>query len=236
MNDAWKRIVRMIRRSDVVLELADARFCRFSTKVEKLCKRLGKKHLRIITKVDLISRKETEEKALRYRAVPFSARFRHTKRAILKYLTELKASMGKEVWVTVVGHQNAGKSTFINVLAGRKKARVSPRAGFTRGEQWIRIAPGIMLVDTPGTVPVKASEEDLAVEGIINPEDIKDPIKAVLRLKERFPLVFGGRDAIGFLEEIAKKRGLLLKGGELNLEEAARWVLRKWQRGEKLKL
>ena len=96
------------------------------------------------------------------------------------------------------------------------------------------------MVDTPGIIP-RGDEEELALRSALRPESLDAPIpvavKLLRRAMEKRPEVI--RETYGVeegdpyrvLEGIARRRGLYLKGGELNVEEAARIVIRDWQTG-----
>ena len=74
----------------------------------------------------------------------------------------------------VVGVPNVGKSTLINKLAGSARAKAGKRPGVTRGPQWVQLADGIELLDTPGVMlPGRLGPESLlslAVTGTIKEE------------------------------------------------------------------
>ncbi len=52
----------------------------------------------------------------------------------------------------IVGIPNVGKSSFINRMAGSRRARVEDRPGVTRGRQWVSLDGGIELLDMPGVL------------------------------------------------------------------------------------
>jgi ribosome biogenesis GTPase A len=87
--------------------------------------------------------------------------------------------------VVSLGVPNTGKSTVINRLIGRKRARTGDRPGITRGHQWVRIAEGVDLLDTPGVLRkfsrFKTGRPRLLALGLI-PEDesaLEDALEAV---------------------------------------------------------
>ena len=63
-----------------------------------------------------------------------------------------KGMAGKPLRVMVVGIPNTGKSSFINRMAGKYRAKVADKPGVTRGNQWFAIGSGIELLDTPGAL------------------------------------------------------------------------------------
>ncbi|MEK6916031.1 MAG: GTPase [Nanoarchaeota archaeon] len=153
---------------------------------------------------------------------------------------------GNEVHVGVIGYPNVGKSSLINMLTGRGAARTSPKAGFTRGIQKIRLAQGIILLDTPGVM----SDEDAAASqmsnlkkhamiGVRTYDSTKNPEFVVAQIMAENPGLFEKNyninaegDSEILLEQLGKKRNLLRKGGEVDMDRIARIVLKDWQSGK----
>lgn len=152
-----------------------------------------------------------------------------------------KGMANRTLRLMVVGIPNAGKSSFINRMSRTVKAKVEDRPGVTRGNQWFTVAGGIELLDTPGVLWPKFDNkivgERLAFTGAIrdNILDVEslavrfietlDP-KYVPMLTERYKLP----DIIDVspydvLKLIAKKRGMLVSGGEADTERAAVMLL-----------
>ncbi|VVB56507.1 GTPase Der [uncultured archaeon] len=145
--------------------------------------------------------------------------------------------------ILILGIPNVGKSSLINSMTGRRAAATGFRAGVTRGVQWINLAEGIRFVDAPGVVDFAMQDEGLALAGSLDVEKLRDPLSTAEKLIEKFDLArdaglveyFGvepAEDAEDLLTAIALRRGKLLKGGEPNLEEAAKIVLREYQKGK----
>lgn len=122
----------------------------------------------------------------------------------------------------------------------KKIVGVSPDAGFTKGKQYIKLAENILLVDTPGIIPLNdADEVDLVLKDAIRVEKVKDPYFVVNELLKRIDnkiLIdtygFNFTDLDDFLEKFARKHGKLLRGNEPNVDESAKMVIRDWQRGK----
>lgn len=146
----------------------------------------------------------------------------------------------KTIRAMVIGVPNCGKSTLINSLIAKKKTITGDRPGVTRSMQWVSIDPYIDLVDTPGTLYPDFSDQKkatfLAMIGSIN-EDILDlPILAgeiikylavnnLEQLLARYEMIEIKNDYLENLNVIAKNKGLLLKGGECDIERAAKTVV-----------
>jgi len=146
----------------------------------------------------------------------------------------------KTIRAMVIGVPNCGKSTLINSLIAKKKTITGNKPGVTRSLQWVRIDEYIELVDTPGTLYPDFSDQKkaarLAMIGSIN-EDILDmpalageTIKFLAEnrekeLKARYNLTDISGDYLENLAEVARNKGFLLKGGEYDIERAAKAVV-----------
>ena len=244
----WLQVKKIISQADVVLEVLDARdpFRTRCKKIEELVKKLGKKLILVINKADLVPREVLEKWKFifqkEYPTIYISAKERLGTRKL--WVIIKKVTDRRPVTVAVVGYPNVGKSMIINYLKGRHSVGTSPIPGYTKHTTLVKAATWLKVIDTPGVIPVEknASAVDLIMRGAIKPEELSDPISYAIELIEealkKDPKViertYGveGNDPNKILEEIAKKRGLLLKGGKLNVEEAARIIIRDWQRGK----
>ena len=145
----------------------------------------------------------------------------------------------ENIVVGVVGYPNTGKSSVINAIAGRKKARTSPTSGFTRGIQKIKAGGRLILLDTPGVIPI--DDQDAVRHALIgskNPQNISDPdvvaielIKAVKGKVEKHYGVETNNDPEIVLEKIAMKMNRLKKGGIPDVDAVSRTIIMDWQRG-----
>ncbi len=149
--------------------------------------------------------------------------------------------LNRPVRAMIVGIPNVGKSTFINSFVGKASTKTGNKPGVTKGKQWIRLSKTIELLDTPGILWPKFEDQSvglkLALIGSIN-DNIVDTsemsLELILLLHKHYPEVLQSRygvempegeldipRAAAVLEEIARKRSCLLKGGEPDLERAA---------------
>lgn len=160
-----------------------------------------------------------------------------------------KGMAGRPIRLMIAGIPNAGKSSLINRLAGGRRAKVEDRPGVTRGKQWVKVENGMELLDMPGVLwpkfDDKAVAENLAFTGAIK-DDIMDLEALASRLLERLNADYGKllnarykladddtaeKTGHELLSLIGKKRGMLLGGGEINLERAAITVLDEFRAG-----
>lgn len=137
----------------------------------------------------------------------------------------------KRIRVMIAGIPNVGKSSLINRLAGRASARTGDKPGVTRGRQWVKVAEGIDLLDTPGVLWPKFGEErvgvNLAITGAIK-EEIVDREDLALKLIERlflldrealrrgYGIVQLEEDPYRVLEQVGSARGCIIKGGKID--------------------
>ena len=159
--------------------------------------------------------------------------------------------LNRPVRAMVVGIPNVGKSTFINAFAGKACAKTGNKPGVTKGNQWIRLNKTLELLDTPGILWPKFEEQtvglNLAFIGSINDEILnKDELamELIKVLAARYPRALEERyqaeavsycketsDCLRVLEQVAKARACLLKGGELDLSKAAAILLDDFRSG-----
>tara|TARA_R110002003_G_scaffold93_2_gene7140 strand:- start:1775 stop:2611 length:837 start_codon:yes stop_codon:yes gene_type:complete len=142
----------------------------------------------------------------------------------------------------MVGYPNTGKSSIINTLRKKKVCVVAPIAGETKVWQYITLMKRIYMIDCPGIVPPNQddTDEDLLLRGSVRVENVEYPaqyIEAVLRRVQPRHLqrTYDIKDydnGVMFLEQLCRKSGRLLKGGEADIDGAAKMVLNDWIRGK----
>lgn len=150
---------------------------------------------------------------------------------------EEKGMTGKPLRLMVVGIPNTGKSSFINRMGKNAKAKVADKAGVTKQNQWFVVGNGIELLDTPGVLWPKFDDPEvgdkLAFIGSVK-DEVTDKETIACRLleslaktnpsaiEERYKLSgVEGLQGWEILEMIGRKRGFLIKGGEIDYERAA---------------
>ncbi len=234
----WSKVKDALEEVNVVVEVLDARFP-FETRnkqLEKMVERKGKVLIRVLSKADLVPKDFLNKNAKKLDAIPISVRKRMGKVQLIK---RIKRSVPGEVRVLIVGYPNVGKSSLINYLKGKKSAKVSPRPGYTKGVQWIRVGK-VMFYDTPGVLPPQTYKRMILL-GAVDPSYFEDPIPAAAvvikkiaevnpRALEKYGQYDGDVDS--FLESVAKKYNYKLKGNKYDLNRAARKILDDWIKGK----
>ncbi|MCD6449828.1 MAG: ribosome biogenesis GTPase YlqF [Thermotogaceae bacterium] len=229
---AKRKIKELVKAVNYVLEVRDARapFATGAYEREKLFK--GKKTIIILNKADLAEDSILDEWieyfVERGERVVISKKGDRSKMLIKKIFGE-RASAN----ILVVGLPNVGKSTFINRLKGKKSVKVGAVPGITRGVQWVQINDRIKMLDTPGILYTELFSKKLAAKlilaGSIPSEKVDDWELFTLAfdiLKEKYPGAIkelsGDVDSFDeFITVYGKRRGMLQKGGVVDIETAA---------------
>lgn len=154
---------------------------------------------------------------------------------------------GKPVRAMIVGIPNVGKSTLVNALRGKRIAKVGDEPAVTKGRQEVKLADGIVLVDTPGILWPKFEGpgvgERLAVSGAIKDTatDYADTAAIAIRwinkhypdaLRARYKLTEPGEEPTHLLQAIGRKRGCLVAGGGVDLSRAGELLIRELRAGQ----
>ena len=257
-NRSWALALRLLRSCPMVLEVVDARDVA-ATRVPRLERMAGRKLVLVAAKSDLLPGSprglcvQPNGLTIFYISSRTHGGVEELKKWILDKSEIRFARYGRPRMVhgelmrtfdiLIYGIPNVGKSSLINAIRGRHVSATGFRAGITRGVQIINLAEGVRLIDMPGVVDWSIGEEHLALHAALDVEKLKDPLSVAERLIEQFISKkddglanhFGVRmegDAETLLASIARKRGRLGKGGEPDVEEAAKIVLREWQKGK----
>lgn len=261
------RTRRQIKESlplvDAVVEIVDARVP-VSSRNPELPELIGQKPLMVIlNKCDLADENATHRRiselgkqgvtaiAVDCRSGKGLNAFAPTVRRMLADKIEANAQKGmagKPLRLIVVGIPNTGKSSFINRMAGKNKAKVADKPGVTRQNQWFGIGNGIELLDTPGVLWPKFDDPDVGLrlafigsvkDTILDIELIAARFLTIMnenypeRIKERYKLEFSPEsEEFERLEMLARKRGMLISGGEPDTERAAVMLLDEYRAGK----
>ena len=251
-----KRLINeSIDAIDVVYEVVDARIP-YSTRVRNLdVKVTNKPRILVFTKMDLCDKVETTKWIKYYESngeevvcldlehnPNLKPLFSKTKELMSETNAKraMKGMNEKRARVLIIGVPNAGKSTLINRLVGKKAVNVGNKPGVTKNLNWIRINEDVELLDTPGILWPKLEEEtvafNLACFTAIREEilPIYEVIEYFLRalqkyypekLESRYGIKEIDEDIVNTLDIIGKKRGCLIKGGEIDYDKVIQVIM-----------
>ncbi|WP_329384355.1 ribosome biogenesis GTPase YlqF [Anaerofustis butyriciformans] len=253
MAKATRLIKEDLKNVDIVVKLLDSRAV-IRSENNDFNKILNqKKFIRIYNKCDLADEKETIKWQNYFKEKGEDVFFidSMSKKGInevLSYLNNIKSTFraNREVRAMVVGIPNVGKSMFINSITKKSNAKTGNRPGVTLSKQWIKVKGEVYLLDTPGVLPPKFEnlEDGVCLASIGSVKDtILDREELCLKLieflierypdklKERYKLENVEKMPIEVYEDIGRKRGFLLKGGEIDYLRTAVTVLDEFKNG-----
>jgi ribosome biogenesis GTPase A len=242
MVTAMRKIGEYLKLTDVVIEVVDARVPH-SGRNPMLDTLIGtRKRLLVLNREDLADPDATQSWIQHFesRGLPaVSANGRaqpSVKRAgarILELANELRKTERGITRAIIVGLPNGGKSSIINGLLRRAAAKTEDKAGVTRQLRWFRMDEHLELLDSPGILVPKIATPDaqwkLALVGAV-PRERYDPEEIVHKFAAwcaRQP----GRVSVPTLDEFAKTRGFVRKGGEIDYHNAGQSYIRAFNEG-----
>jgi ribosome biogenesis GTPase A len=245
MHKAQKEIKEILPQIDVVIEVCDARLP-FSSENPMITEIRGDIPLiKILNKSDLADPAKTKlwleylESQKNVKAIALTTdnpSVAKTLPSLIRKLVPSKNETGKQINVVIMGIPNVGKSTLLNTLVGKAKAKVGNEPAVTKGQQRIRLDEGLYLYDTPGMLWPKIINENsgyrLAITSAVKDtafdhEDIAAFAGEYLlanypeRLQERYQLKEVPETEVELLEEIGRRRGCVRSGGRIDLHKAA---------------
>lgn len=262
MTKAKRAMKEDIKLIDLVIELVDARVPLSSRNpdIDNLAR--GKARMVLLNKSDLADERVNAQwaawfEAKNIHAVKVDSRNKGTLKQVQSVVQEAckekierdrkRGIMNRPIRTMVVGIPNVGKSTFINSFAGKACAKTGNKPGVTKGNQWIRLNKTLELLDTPGILWPKFEDQavglKLALIGSINDQILnKDDLacQCIRILKERYPGMVSQRfgletedkEPAAILEDVARLRSCLMKGGELDIARTAAMVLDDFRSGK----
>ena len=255
MTKTRRLIEANLKLIDVVVEILDARlpYSGRNPSFDDILK--NKPRLLVMNKADLADPKKTEQWIQWYKekgitVIPISCatgaginKVINSAQALIQDRIDREKEKGRNITLKIMmaGIPNVGKSSLINKLCGRASAKTGDKAGVTRGKQWIKIRDGAELFDTPGMLPPKFEDQEiakrLAYTGAIKDEIINTELLAYSLceylgreyadlLCARYKLdSVENLEGYEILEKIGKKRGFVISGGEIDMERAANMVI-----------
>ncbi len=256
MHKAQKEIKEVLPQVDLLIEVLDARIPYSSENPAIAAMRGDKPCIKVLSKTDLADPDATaqwQEHLERERGVKTfattteqPAKMKQILELCRKMLPERDASV-KSINTMIVGIPNVGKSTLINILAGRVIAKTGNEAAVTKTQQRINIGNGIMLMDTPGILWPKLENPNsgyrLAATGAVKDTAMEyDDVGFYTAdyliknypelLKDRFQLASVPDTEIEFLELAAARRGSLMAGGRVNLHKICEVLINELRSGK----
>ncbi len=243
MKAATDALAGMRKRIDLLLEVVDARGIGISSNGELIERLKGKPLVRLALKSDLAdlrgapdgndlvvgSKFQRDLRFILLKRLEAAVRDK-TQKAIRKGLVKPNYS------VAVVGLPNVGKSTAINVLARKNKAKAENRPGVTKSVSTVRLNGMFDLIDTPGIlfkrIETFSAGAKLTLMGVIKPNVV--PLDDVLAwgfgwMKTHYPELLEKyscapdslADYATFLARLAARRNFVVARGAPDLGKAA---------------
>ncbi len=256
-----REIKEKLNLIDVIYEVVDSRMP-VSSKIKDIDNIVkDKKKIIIFSKYDLCDKEETNKfikyyQDMKYTVITSELNNTNIKKIILEtnnlmndYFMKQKEKglQRRNIRVLVIGVPNAGKSTLINKIAGKAKAGVASKPGFTKQLNWIKIDKNIELLDSPGILwPKIESQEEAKIlaslssikEEVVNSYEISNFILRIMfklykgNLKERYDITSLSEDLVDEYNQIAKKRGALKRGGLPDYEKVSKIIISDLQSGK----
>jgi ribosome biogenesis GTPase A len=257
MNSARRAFADALAVIDVVIEVTDARLPGASSNpmIDELRRFRNRPCLKLLNKADLADPQATRAWMEHFNAQPgvlaVAISARHPKDVgriptLARQLAPHRTGAEKPLRMILAGIPNVGKSTLMNALLKRRVAKVGDEPAVTKSQQTLDLGSGMTLTDTPGLMWPKIEHDAdgfmLAASHAIGRNAVIDEEVAAnlgLILLTRYPALVEARygidstglDGEGLLECIARRRGCVRKGGELDLEKAANVFLSDYRAG-----
>lgn len=255
MHKASKDVRTILPQVDVIIEILDARIP-FSSDNPMIARLRGDKPcIKLLNKSDLADAERTaqwqtfleQERGVKTLAVSSKQPEKLKQLPVLcKKLVPEKAANNRLITALIMGIPNVGKSTTINLLAGRIVAKTGNEPAITKTQQRIDLGNNLILMDTPGLLWANLENENtgyrLAVTGAIRDtaidhNDVAHFAAEILTaqypdlLKQRFQLEELPKKAEELLAAIGKQRGCLKSGGIVDMDKAAKIFLNEYRTG-----
>ncbi len=260
MNKTLKQMQSDSKLCDCFIYVVDARCPKSSINPEFVKVVKGKPIIFVLNKADMVEKTDIEKMkayfiSLGHSCVSMNATISGNAKIIVSEIKKIFAErLAKNkanqvnfiLRAMVLGVPNSGKSTIVNNLCNKGRAVTGNKAGVTRSKQWIKIDNNIEVMDTPGVLLPTFDNEDnaynLAFVGsvkdeVLNLVEVGKRLIARLRnldcIHTRYGVGYNDHTTdLEILEFIGKKRGCVIKGGEIDLERAGRLVLGDFRTGK----
>ncbi len=257
---AERKLKEQLSLVDAVIEVLDARIP-LSSRYNNISGLLNSKpRFLLINKSDLVDKNELDKfvkylhSELGVTVIPTSAKSNKDLNIIIKEAIRLsepriqalmaKGLLRRPARIMVVGLPNVGKSSIINKLTRSSKTKVGAKAGVTRQQQWVRINPQLELLDTPGIIPMKQEDQEIAKklafvnsvsENAYSNEIVAQELLNILDdnqqkiFREFYKLP---EDLELNIDNISIERNWLLTGGSTDRERTSVYILRDFREGK----
>ncbi|CAJ2633137.1 DAR GTPase 3, chloroplastic [Trifolium pratense] len=212
---AEKELKEQLKLMDVVIEVRDGRIP-MSTSHPQMDLWLGnRKRILVLNREDMISTADrnawAEYFTRRGIKVVFSngqlgmgamklGRLAKELAADVNVKRRAKGLLPRPVRAGIIGYPNVGKSSLINRLIKRRMCPAAPRPGVTRDLRWVRFGKDLELLDSPGILPMRISDQSAAIKLAICDDigersyDVADVAGILVQMLTKFPTV--GRDML----------------------------------------
>jgi ribosome biogenesis GTPase A len=257
MNAARKKAAEAMEKTDMVIEVLDARVPQASCNpmIEQLRLHRQRPCLKILNKSDLADPSATQAWLDHYNrqkdvhAVALSCKKPSDVAKIPGLCLKIAPHRGtplKPLRIMIMGIPNVGKSTLMNALLKKRVAKVGDEPAVTKMQQRLYLGNNMVLIDTPGLLWPKIEHPSdglmLAASHAIGSNAlIEEEVATFLAdlLLSRYAQLITARygfptvdiDGVSVVEGIAGRRGFRSKGGELDLEKAAHTLLQDYRSG-----
>ena len=244
MTKAKRQMQEDLKLIDLIIELVDARVPLSSRNPDIDQLGQNKSRLILLNKADLADERQNEAwkeyfQSKGFHVVKVDSRNGAGMKTIQNVIQEAckekierdrrRGIKNRPIRAMVAGIPNVGKSTFINTFAGKACAKTGNRPGVTKGKQWIRLNKNVELLDTPGILWPKFEDQEVGIRLAFVGSNMEElALKLIDYLKERYTGLLEKRygiseegNAVEILGEIAKARGCLKKGEELDYTKAS---------------
>ena len=257
MNAARKKAAETMEKTDMIIEVLDARLPQASCNpmITQLREHRQRPCLKILNKSDLADPAATQAWIDHYQrqkdvhAVALSSKKPADVAKIPALCLKIVPNRGtalKPLRIMIMGIPNVGKSTLMNALLKNRVAKVGDEPAVTKMQQRLYLGNNIVLTDTPGMMwPKIAHPSDglmLAASHAIGSNAlIEEEVATFLAdmllarypqlVSARYGLATAGIDGVAVIEGVAERRGYRLRGGGVDLEKAAHTLLQDYRTG-----
>lgn len=262
MNKTLKQMQRDSKLCDCFLYVVDARCPLSCINPEFVKVIGDKPIIFVVSKIDLIEKKTFENikayfNSLGHECVGVNAVVSGSAKIIVSAINKtFLARLNKNklnnvnfiIRAMILGVPNSGKSTIVNNLCNKARAITGNKAGVTRSKQWVKIGGNIEIMDTPGVLLPNFDNDDyaynLAIVGSVKDEvlNLVEVANVLIRklnaindtiLKSKYGVDYNENTLdIDILRSIGKKRGCIIKGGEIDTERTAKLLLNDFRAGK----